>query len=152
MKVKDVMVGPVFAVREITPLESVAQTMLERRIGCVVVVDGGGKTAGIITESDFLAHEETVPFSVFKAPKLFGRWLGAQGLEQVYRAATDFTARDVMKRNVETVQEEDPLEKVIEIMIRRDINRVPVVRDGKPVGIVARHDLLKLVLSKGLLK
>jgi CBS domain-containing protein len=152
MKVKEVMVQPVLTVVEDAALETVAQAMLKHRVGCVVVVNGKGKMVGIITESDFLAREETVPFSVFRAPKLFGRWLGAQGLEQVYRAASDLTARDVMKKNVETVQEEDPLEKVIEIVIRRDINRVPVVRDGKPVGIVARHDLLKLVLSKGLLK
>jgi CBS domain-containing protein len=51
-----------------------------------------------------------------------------------------------MNHYVVTVTEADSVEKVVELMLHHDVNRIPVVRDGTPVGIVARHDLLRLML------
>jgi len=52
-----------------------------------------------------------------------------------------------MTTPIVTVFEEDGVEHVLELMLRHGYYRIPVVRDGKPVGIIARHDLLRLVLG-----
>jgi CBS domain-containing protein len=147
MKVREIMVAPVVVVKEETSLEDIARTMLEHGIGGVPVVDARGKLSGIVTESDFAAKERGIPFSLVRAPQLFGNWLGPSGLEHVYRAARSMTAREIMQSCVITVTEDDSLERVLQFMMRHDINRVPVVRDGVPVGIVTRHDLLRLMLA-----
>ncbi|HWP91915.1 MAG TPA: CBS domain-containing protein [Thermodesulfobacteriota bacterium] len=147
MKVKEIMVQPAIVAEEDTTLEEIARMMLDNRIGCVPVVDGKGKLTGIITESDFLAEEHSVPFSTFQAPQLFGRWLPKEGIEEIYKAARTITAKEIMTSPVVTVSEDDPIEEAVRKLLSHDINHVPVVREGFPVGIVARHDLLNLMIQ-----
>ena len=147
MKVKEIMVQPAIVAEEDTTLEEIARMMLDNRIGCVPIVDGKGTLTGIITESDFLAKEHSVPFSTFQAPQLFGRWVPKEGVEEVYKAARTITAREIMNSPVITVSEDDPIEEAVRKLLSHDINHVPVVRDGVPVGIVARHDLLNLMIK-----
>ena len=147
MKVKEIMVQPAIVAEEDTTLEEIARMMLDNRIGCVPIVDGKGTLTGIITESDFLAKEHSVPFSTFQAPQLFGRWVPKEGVEEIYKAARTITAREIMNSPVITVSEDDPIEEAVRKLLSHDINHVPVVRDGVPVGIVARHDLLNLMIK-----
>ena len=148
MKVSELMVQPVIVVNEQTTLAEVARLMLERRMGGIPVTDAQGILCGIITESDFAAKEKGVPFSTFRAPQLFGQWMGKEGVEELYRTAQTMPAQTIMTRRVVTVTEDEPVEAVIQKMLSHDINRIPVVRQGVPVGIVTRHDLLKLMAQQ----
>lgn len=144
MKVKDIMTEPVITIGEDTSLQEVAQIMLENRIGGLPVINESGDLTGIVTESDFTAKEKCVPFSMFRAPQLFGTWLGNDA-EDLYSRAKNIPAREVMSTSVVTVTENDSIEKVLELILKCDINRIPVVKDRKPVGIVARRDLLRVM-------
>lgn len=144
MKVNEIMTQPVITIGEDTTLREVARIMLQHRIGGLPVVDEDGNLTGIVTESDFTAKEKCVPFSLFRAPQLFGTWLGANA-EELYANACNICAREVMSTNVVTVDENDPIEKLLERILKYDINRIPVVSQRKPVGIVARRDLLRLM-------
>ena len=148
MKVVDIMVKPVVVVQEETTLEEIARIMLESRIGGLPVVDRDGKLVGIVTESDFAAKECGIPFSLVRAPQLFGTWMSREGVEHLYATARTLTARDIMQTRLITVTEDDTLEHVLQAMMRHDVNRVPVVRGRIPVGIVARRDLLRLMLEE----
>jgi CBS domain-containing protein len=53
-----------------------------------------------------------------------------------------------MKLDVATVTDEQSLEDVVGLMLRRNLKRIPVVRDGTPIGVVARHDLLRAVATR----
>ena len=147
MKAKDIMTQPAITVREETTLEQVARTMLEHRIGCLPVIDANGSIVGIVTESDFSEKEKCVPFSTFRAPQLFGEWFSPAEVETVYHAARLIAVRDIMTRPAATVSEDASIHDVMTLMLEYDVNRIPVVRDGKPVGIVARHDLLKMMIA-----
>ncbi|MGE0884571.1 MAG: CBS domain-containing protein [Blastocatellales bacterium] len=148
MQVKEVMSEPAITVNESASLAEIADLMLKEGIGCVPVVNNQGLISGIITESDFAAKEKGVPFSTFRAPQIFGKWMGNSGVEQMYQAAREMKAEEIMKSKVVTLTENDPLEKAIELLLKHNVNRLPVVREGKPVGIVSRHDLLRLMLQK----
>ncbi|MDX2031176.1 MAG: CBS domain-containing protein [Blastocatellia bacterium] len=148
MQIKEFMSHPVTVVQENTTLEEIARTLLERNIGCVPVVDAQGKVSGIITESDFAAREKGIPFSTFRAPQLFGQWMNKGTVERMYETARKMTAKEIMRHPVVTLTENQGAEEAIELLLKHDINRVPVVRDGVPVGIVSRHDLLRLMAPK----
>jgi CBS domain-containing protein len=147
MEVRTIMMRPVVVVREDTTLEEMARMMLERHIGCVPVVNDRGEICGIVTESDFTAKQRGIPFSTFRAPQILGQWMPKQGIERIYEAARTMTAREIMTARVVTVTEEKSVEEVVELVLRHNIHRVPVVRDAVPVGIVARHDILKLMVG-----
>jgi nucleotide-binding universal stress UspA family protein/predicted transcriptional regulator len=146
MLVKEIMTKPVITVRTDTSLEEVAQTMLTHGIGCVPVVDDAGKLVGIITEANFTGRERLLPFSMYRLPTLFNEWVPKEGIEAMYAAARTMTAGQIMTEHVFTLTEDDTVTTAVEKMIRRDVNHLPVVRDGVPVGMVARHDLLKLMM------
>ncbi|MFN0123179.1 MAG: CBS domain-containing protein [Blastocatellia bacterium] len=148
MKIREFMSQPGTVVREDTTLEEIARTLLEKNIGCVPVVDGRGKISGIVTESDFAAKEKGIPFSTFGAPQVLGQWMGSEGVERIYAAARMLTASAIMKTRVVTVTEDQSMDEAVELMLRHDINRIPVVRDSVPAGIVSRHDLLRLMVRK----
>jgi CBS domain-containing protein len=138
---------PVKSVTEQTTLLEIAQLMLEHRIGSVLVVDGTGVLKGIITETDFAAKEKGIPFSTFRGPQLFHQWMDGSNLEELYREARTLTAGEIMTHHVLTVTEDTSMEQVLALMMEEHVYRVPVVRDGKPVGIIARHDLLCIMLK-----
>ncbi|HSF47402.1 MAG TPA: CBS domain-containing protein [Burkholderiales bacterium] len=148
MRIKEIMAQPVVTAREQTSLEEIAALMLQHHVGCVPVVDGRGQLCGIITESDFAAKEKGVPFSTFRAPQVLGKWLTEKGIERLYEQARKMTASEIMNTNVIALAEDEPIERAVELMLKHDINRIPVLRARVPVGIVSRHDLLKLLLRK----
>ena len=148
MQVKDLMSHPAITVQENTSLEEVARTMLDNDVGGVPVVNSDGELTGIITESDFSAKEKSVPFSTFSAPQILGQWISKNEIENIYHAARNRRADEIMTRRVAVISESDSVEKAAKLLLMHDVNRLPVVRDGKPVGIVARRDLLRLMFQQ----
>lgn len=147
MKVKDIMSQPVITAREDASLEEVARLMLQHDIGAVPIVDDRGRLVGIITESDFTGKERGFPFSVYRAPQVFGEWITPEGIERIFAAARSRKAKEIMSAPVVTAREDEPVSAVVERMIQYNLHRIPVVRDSVPVGMITRHDLLKLMLD-----
>jgi CBS domain-containing protein len=118
-----------------------AHLMTEHRIGGLPVVDAAGRLAGIVTEGDFLRRTETG--TEVRRP----RWI--QFLLSPGRLADEFVrthARrvgEVMTPEVATVTESTPADEIVRLMERRRVKRVPVLRDGRLVGIVSRADLVR---------
>lgn len=147
MRVKQIMSQPVITVREEATLEEVAKIMLAHRIACVPVVNDAGVIVGVVTESDFTAKEKSFPFAGFSLPQLFGHFIDKGEVDSIYQAARNITAREIMTTQVISVTENELVRAVLEQMHKHQINHVPVVRNGVPVGIVARHDILKMMLE-----
>jgi CBS domain-containing protein len=72
MFVRQIMVAPVITVDEECSLEEAAKIMLDRSIGGLPVEDERGDLCGMVTESDFVAKEKGIPFSVYRFPQMFG--------------------------------------------------------------------------------
>jgi len=149
MKARDIMTHPARTVREDSTLEDAARSMLAHNIGCLPVTNSEGKLVGILTESDFAAKEKGIPFSLYRFPQVFGDWLPKKGVEKMYAAARSRRVGEFMSRAVACVDVADELEVVITKMQKTGFHRLPVVADGLPVGIIARHDLLRLIVTNG---
>jgi CBS domain-containing protein len=148
MKACDIMTHPVITARPDDSLETIAGLLLTHKIGCVPIVDSDGKVCGIVTESDFSAKEQGVPFSTLKLPSVFHRWMPNEQVEQVYQAARSTPAREIMTPDVVTLVEDDSIERVLTLMLSQSLRRLPVVRDRRPVGVVTRRDLLRLMANR----
>lgn len=146
MKAKDVMTTKVVAVGLDMPVNAIAALLLERRISAVPVIDEGLHILGIVSEGDLMRRDETARHRSW--------WLATFG--ETDKVAREFVkthgqrAKDVMTRNVVTVTEETPVAAVAELLERKGIKRVPVVRDSRLVGIVSRADLLRGLAARGL--
>jgi CBS domain-containing protein len=145
------MTAPVVTAPPSATLEELAQRMLERRVGSVVIVDPSEADvpAGIVTETDFEVSDDPIPLTFFRWPRLFGRYVWSErSLEDLYARARGRSAAEVMSSPVETVGEDDLLWDAVDAMVRKDVKRLPVVRDGRLVGILSRRDLLKCLVSE----
>jgi CBS domain-containing protein len=155
MLVRDIMSSPAITVGEGTPVPDVARLMQDRNVGAVIVVDRAGQIRGLITETDFARIAQAVPFSLRLAPVIFGRRAASPAeLQEIFARASALAAADVMTRELRTVAEDAPVGAVLRHMLDGDLKHVPVVRagagdgPGTPVGMIARHDILKLAAGK----
>ncbi len=133
LRVRHVMTTPVVTVREDTCVKEVAEVLLRHRISGVPVLSAGGELVGIVTEADLLYKE---------LPERAGGWRLRPDPAEVRKRAA-LTARDLMTRPVLTVEEDAPLREAARLMAQHRVNRLPVLREGKLVGIVSRADVIK---------
>lgn len=146
MKARDIMVAPVITVNPHASIKSVAETFLRHKISAVPVVDNG-KLIGIISEGDLLHRAEA------GTEKRYSWWLRAfaspDALASDYVKAHARKVADVMTRQVITASPETPLQEIAAILEKRSIKRVPIVENGKLIGIVSRANLIQAVASAG---
>lgn len=148
MRVHEVMTAPVVTASPGATLEELAALMLDAKVGSVVIVDGE-VPVGIVTETDFEVADEPIPFTVFRWPRVLGKYVWSErSLEGVYALARQCTAETVMSRPLVTVGADALLWEAVELMVNNHVNRLPVVDEGRLVGIVSRHDLLKCFLAE----
>jgi CBS domain-containing protein len=148
MRAQEVMSCPVVTVRRETSLAEVARIMADRRIGCVPVVDKHGKLCGVITQTDFSADEHGVPFSTEALLQMFSRVVPPEATQRAREVLRTATAEKVMTTEIITGEEDTPAEEMARQMLRYDIDHIPVLRDGVPIGIVARHDFLRMIAEE----
>ncbi len=146
MLARDVMTTAVTTVAPATPVPEIAALLLDRHISAVPVVDADNRILGIVSEGDLIHRAES------DTERRRSWWLallrtGSEDRAREYVKTHGRRAEDVMTRDVITVGEDTPLGEIAELLERRRIKRVPVVRDGRLVGIVSRADLLRELVA-----
>lgn len=144
MKVGEVMNRNVITVMPGHSIHHAAQIMLEQRISGLPVVDQG-VVVGIISEGDLLRRVE------FGTPKTPGaswdRATSPEGVARDYVRSHSWKVADVMSKSPATATEDMDLADAAALMAARGIKRLPVVRDGRLVGLVSRADFLQVIAS-----
>jgi len=113
-----------------------AELMLERGISGVLVVDASGTLAGIVTEGDLLRRAEA---ATERQRSRWSEWFSSSSrLAAEYVKSHARRLADIMSRDIVSVLDSTTLVEIAELMETRRIKRVPVVRDGKLIGIVSR--------------
>jgi len=145
MRARDIMTTNVVTVSPETDIAEAVRLMLERQISGVPVIDDSGRLAGILTEGDLMRRAELVT----------GRqswWINPiSSPEQEAKAfvkSHGLKVKDVMTKEVVTINEQEPLDRIAMVFEERGIKRTPVMRSGKVVGIVSRANLLRSLATK----
>ncbi len=145
MKARDLMSSPVISVGPETTIGEVARTMLDRNVSCVPVLKDG-KLVGVISHFDYNLHRK----SFHMADHLytfFGEWANVSDIEGLAHRMSHRKVGEVMHKEPATIQEDAPAIEVAEEMVNRRVNQLPVMRGKELVGIISRHDLLKMMVA-----
>jgi CBS domain-containing protein len=145
MRAHQIMTRPVITVTLETKIVEAANTMLQKHVSGLPVVDGSGKLVGIISEGDFIRRSE---IGTQRKRGQFLKFILGPG-----KAASDFVhehgrkVSEIMTPEPLTITEDTTLEDIVALMEKKSIKRLPVVRGDTIVGIVSRSNLLQAVAS-----
>lgn len=143
--VADIMTSPVIGIEPGAAIADAAKLMLGSRISGLPVVDSAKGLVGVVTEGDFLRRSE------LGTERRRPRWLelltSSDRKADEYAHARGRKVEEVMTSEVVTISPDAPLDDLVRLMKSHKVKRVPVVGNGKLVGVVARADLMRALLK-----
>jgi CBS domain-containing protein len=136
LTVREMMSDRPFITHVDTPLRAAAQEMVRARVGALPVVDADGRLIGMLTDRDLVLE-------------LLGSHLqlGAPAHLPTGHPGRRRTVRDIMTRQVMCVSPDQPLAEAASLMSHKDVDRVPVVQDGRLVGFLTRGDIVRKLVG-----
>jgi CBS domain-containing protein len=138
MNVQDVMTTNVAAIGQGATLKQVAEVMADRGVSGVPVVNADGHVLGVVSEADIIVKAAS------RSVGLIGHFWTPAAVDDRRLAAT--TAGEAMTAPAVTIAPDRPITEAAWLMVQRNVNRLPVVRDGKLVGIISRGDLIRVFI------
>lgn len=145
MKAANIMTENVVTITADTPIKDIARKLLENRISGMPVVDDQQKVIGIVSEGDLVRRVEND--TVHRNSSWLESIFSTRNLPEEFIKSHGKTAKDVMSDKVITVGEDAPLKEISNLLEGHNIKRLPVVQNGKLVGIVSRANLIQAIAS-----
>lgn len=146
VRASDIMTTSIISARPDMSVRLAAGTMVFAGISGMPVIDESGTLLGMVTEGDLMRRAE-----LGTGVKRRAWWLepsaSASEMANQYVKEHARMVRDVMTTDIVTVTESCPVADIAELLARHHIRRVPVVRDGKVVGVVSRANLIRALAT-----
>jgi CBS domain-containing protein len=145
MRAADIMTRALVTVAPDTPLDEVIRLLLDKRAGALPVVEDHA-VVGIVAEADLLRRAELGAEP--RPTSWLGWFVSDTARAQAFVRGHGKLARDVMTQPAVTVAEDTPVAEVAALLEHQRISRVPVLREGRLVGLVSRSDILRALASR----
>jgi len=147
LKVKDIMTKELITVSPDTEIVQATKLLLENRINGIPVTDETGKLVGILCQSDLIAQQKKLPIpSFFTFLDGLITLTSMKQIEKQVQKIAAITVDQAMTPNPVTVRPDTNIESVAALMVDKNFHTIPVVDEGKLVGIVGKEDLLKTLI------
>src|SRR5215210_835484 len=143
--VREIMDTDPVTVTPESPVEQVVGALRENELPGLPVVDGDGRCVGIVTEADLVLPDDEGDLHIPHYINLFGGTVFLEPLSRFegrLRKAFASKAEDMMTATPETVAPDTSVREAARIIHESGHNRLPVVEDGRLVGVVTRLDVL----------
>lgn len=145
--IQDIMTRDLITVSPETDIIKAAKLLLENHINGMPVIDETGKLVGILCQSDLVAQQKKLPIpSVFS---FLDGVINMSSMKQIKKQVEKIAATvvaEAMMTNPITVQPDMGIEVVAALMVENHFHTIPVVDEGKLVGIVGKEDILRTLL------
>ena len=129
------------------PLTELVRQLKRYGFRAMPVVDDDGKLLGVVSETDLFLKEKGVPFSIEKVPTLLGRMVAEDELQD-FEPTRQVKVEEVMASSIVTLPPTATLEDAAMLMYKRHFSLIPVVDDGKLIGVVRRIDILRRIYRR----
>lgn len=146
-KAKDIMTKDVITVEPETEVTHAAKLLLEHHVNGLPVVDKEGHLKGIICQSDLVVQQRKIPLpSFFIMLDSFVPLTSPKNIEKELQKMSALTVKEAMTPNPVTIGPETDLEDIATLMVKHTIHTLPVVEQGKIVGIIGKEDILRTLI------
>jgi CBS-domain-containing membrane protein len=146
---KDIMTQEVVTVNQDLAVEKLAEVLWENRISGAPVIDESGNVVAVVTESDLIDQAKKVHIptmiSILDSVIMLEK---ADKIEKEIRKMTGTTVKDICSGQLVTVNPETSLDEVATIMAEKKVHTLPVLSEGKLVGVVGKADVIRTLAKK----
>lgn len=148
MKVSNIMTRKPISLKPGDMLKKVLDVLAENKISGCPVVDEKGQLVGVITQSDILRVID-VHSQIQKSDDIFSLILAVmksdryEDLKTALKKVLKLRIKDFMSENVITIYADEDVYKAAKLMNKHDVDRLPVVKNNKLVGIITRWDIIR---------
>lgn len=143
----DIMNTNVIKVHPDTDIVSAAKTLLDNQINGVPVVDDQDMILGILCQSDLIYQQKEIPL-----PPMFSMLDGiiplgsAKQMDEQMQKIAAINVEQAMVKNPSVVRRETPVSEIAGLMVEKHFHTIPVVEEGKLVGVIGKEDVLKVLV------
>ncbi len=146
---KDIMTRDMITIHHTASLRELSKLLSERGITGVPVVDEEGHLLGMISMRDVIREEVRTLGANLEYQDIYELFSSALNIEETEGISTrHIWVEEIMARDMYTAEETTPVWEICRSMYARNVHRVPVVRDGKLVGLVTAMDVLRVVAGR----
>jgi len=150
IKARDIMTSDPVTVGRDAEISQATAIMIEKGFNGLPVTDADGNLVGIICQSDIIAQQKKLPIpSFFTFLDGLISLSSVKSLEKEARKIAAITVAQAMTPDPVTVSPESGLETLAALMVDNSFHTIPVIENGKMVGIVGKQDVLKTIVSSG---
>jgi CBS domain-containing protein len=131
-------------------VEEVARLLGENELPGVTVVDGDRRVVGVVTENDLVIGDDEGDLHIPHYIELFGGLVFLEPFrrfEQRLKKAVAATAEQMMTADPRTVGPDDEVDEAAHVIVETGHNRIPVVEDGRLVGVISRADVVRALAA-----
>jgi CBS-domain-containing membrane protein len=147
-KAGEIMTAAVITVGVDTSVQELARLLAEHAISGAPVVDESGALLGVVTENDLIDQSKKlhIPTVVTILDSVI--YLeNPDKMEKEMKKMAGSTVGDIFTRDVVTVNPETPVEEIATIMAEQRIHTLPVLKEGRLVGVIGKRDIIKTLLG-----
>ncbi|WP_321403570.1 CBS domain-containing protein [Maridesulfovibrio sp.] len=145
---KDIMTSGALTLEPESDVATAAKLLLEKHLNGLPVVDRNGKLVGVLCQSDLVAQQKTISMpSLFTILDGFISFSSNDELEREVNKIAATKVQHAMTPDPITIEPDTTIEKIADLMVEKKFYTLPVIEDGKLVGVVGKEDVLK-VLAK----
>lgn len=149
LSAKDIMNREVVTVRPETEITAAARILLDRKINGVPVVNDKGTVVGILCQSDLIVQQKKMPIpSLFTFLDGLIALTSMKQLEKEVRKIAATVVADAMTPDPVTVKPDTSIETVAALMVDNSFHTLPVVENGRLVGIIGKADVLRTLTGE----
>ena len=148
-KAKDIMTRNVLTVSLDTTVSELAELLTVNGINGVPVTDSEGSLLGVVTENDLIFQKKKVHIpTVLNILDSVIYLESPEKMKKEMQKITGTSVKDIYTKPVTTVEKDTPIDEIATIMAEQKIHTIPVIEDGKLVGVLGKGDIIKTLISR----
>ena len=144
LKVEQIMSAPVLTIDESNTVGEAASKMIENQIGCLPVLSSGN-LVGMVSERLFMQKTMSIPFMRGETLEVLGHVLGTtERLTEIADSIKDIFVSEVMREEIPEINSQTKVSEAAKLMLENGLDHLPVLDNKNVIGVISRHDLLKV--------
>ena len=151
-KIKDIMHDEVYSVNYRATIKEVLELMVDKEISGVLVVDDDNYVVGFISDGDIMKFIAKQDPRIIDMTSFITVWYDTESFEKKLDDLMNLNVMELATTKVISVDEDFEIDEVAKILGKKKIKKVPVLRDGRLVGVVSRAHIIRYIVSTRFLK